>query len=616
MRGRNYTDGKCAEELIGHIGFGEPVMVDTEAQKRVLVAGAGSYIGEAFRRYADEHYPALAVDTVGMMDGTWREKDFSAYDVVYHVAGIAHADVGDVDDAKKETYYTVNTDLAVEVCKKAKAEGVKEFIFMSSMIVYGESAPYGKKKVVDEHTVPHAASFYGDSKLQADMAVRDLSDDRFKVLVLRPPMVYGRGSKGNYPVLAKLAKKLPIFPNIDNERSMLHIDNFCEFLCQIMLIKEIKENAVVLMPQNAEWTKTSEMVKEIAAVSGKKIRLTGILKPAVWIAGKVPGRIGGLANKAFGNSCYKQSMSEYKGIDYQKLGLKESVAKTEKTDAVDYGHASIEDLDHYSVLMSVYKNDQEDYLRLAIESMLNQSCAPEQFVLVEDGPISHALEHTIAEYSEKYPDLFTVVRLKENGGLGNALNQGLKVCRNELIARMDSDDISKPDRCAKQLEAFRKEPEIGILGTQIDEFIDDTTNIVSQRIVPTTHEGIAKFAKRRSPFNHPTVMYRKSVINRLNGYNTYARKEDLDLFVRAVNEGIYTKNLEESLLFYRTSRDNLKRRKTWINCKEYIQVMIDFKKQGYIGYGDLAYVVVGQLAIFLMPDKLAQLLIDKLLRKK
>ena len=111
-------------------------------------------------------------------------------------------------------------------------------------------------------------------------------------------------------------------------------------------------------------------------------------------------------------------------------------------------------------------------------------------------------------------------------------------------------------------------------------------------------------------------MYRKSVINRLNGYNTYARKEDLDLFVRAVNEGIYTKNLEESLLFYRTSRDNLKRRKTWINCKEYIQVMIDFKKQGYIGYGDLAYVVVGQLAIFLMPDKLAQLLIDKLLRKK
>ena len=326
---RNYTDGKSAEQLIGHIGFGEPVEVDTSSVKKVLITGTGSYIGESFSSYASNNYPALEVNSIDMMDGSWRKADFSSYDIIYHVAGIAHADVGNVDDATKEKYYKVNTDLAVEVCKKAKAEGVKEFIFMSSMIVYGDSAPYGKKKVVDKHTIPQPANFYGDSKLQADVAVRDLADDGFKVIVLRPPMIYGKGSKGNYPTLAKLAKKLPVFPKIDNKRSMLHIDNLCEFLCQIMLVKEVKENAIVLIPQNSEWTKTSEMVREIADVGGKRIRIVGILNPAVWIGSKVPGKIGGLVNKAFGNSCYAQSMSAYEGIDYQKVDLKESIRRTE-----------------------------------------------------------------------------------------------------------------------------------------------------------------------------------------------------------------------------------------------------------------------------------------------
>ena len=325
---RKYTEGKSAEQLIGHIGFGGPVEVDTSSVKKVLITGADSYIGESFTSYASTHYPSLSISAIDMLDGTWREKNFSTYDIVYHVAGIAHADVGNVDEATKEKYYTVNTDLAVEVCKKAKAEGVKEFIFMSSMIVYGDSAPYGKKKVVDEHTVPHPANFYGDSKLQADVAVRDLADDKFKVVVLRPPMIYGKGSKGNYPTLAKLAKKLPVFPDVNNERSMLHIDNLCEFLCQIMLV-EFCTPSVVLIPQNAEWTKTSEMVREIGEVCGKRVRIVGILNPAVWLGSKVPGKIGGLVNKAFGNSAYEKSISVYEGIDYQKIDLKESIRRTE-----------------------------------------------------------------------------------------------------------------------------------------------------------------------------------------------------------------------------------------------------------------------------------------------
>lgn len=327
--GRHFTDGRSDEELIGHIGFGEPVEVDIKTKKKVLITGAGSYIGESFKTYAEEHYPALGIETLDMLDSDWRDKDFSDYDIVYHVAGIAHADVGNVDDATKEKYYAVNTDLAIEVCEKAKAEGVKEFIFMSSMIVYGDSAPYGKTKIVDEYTVPKASNFYGDSKLQADVAVRGFADNNFKVLVIRPPMIYGKGSKGNYPTLAKLAKKLPVFPDVDNERSMLHIDNLCEFLCQIMLIKEVKENAVVLIPQNAEWTKTSDMVKEIADISGNIIRTMKIMKPAVFLGGKMPGKIGGLVNKAFGNSAYAKSISEYEGMSYQNISLKESIVKTE-----------------------------------------------------------------------------------------------------------------------------------------------------------------------------------------------------------------------------------------------------------------------------------------------
>lgn len=329
---RHYTDGKTDQELIGNIGFSEAVTVDTNAHKRVLVTGAGSYIGEKFREYAAENYGHnLEIDEVDMLDPSWREFDFSPYDIVYHVAGIAHADVGNVSDEVKEKYYAVNTDLAVEVAEKTKDAGVKEFIFMSSMIVYGESAPYGKPKVVAKASVPKPANFYGDSKLQADVAVRDLADENFKVIVLRPPMIYGKGSKGNYPTLAKLARKLPVFPKVDNERSMLYVGNLCEFLCQIMLVKS-PDNSVVLLPQNGEWSNTGELVQEIAEANGKRLRRFRILNPAVLAGSKVPGKIGALINKAFGNNCYAHGMSIYEGIDYQKVGLRESVRRTEDTD--------------------------------------------------------------------------------------------------------------------------------------------------------------------------------------------------------------------------------------------------------------------------------------------
>ncbi len=294
--------------------------------KKILITGANSYIGVSFEQYVAEHYPQeLSVDTIDMVDGSWRQKEFSAYDTVYHVAGIAHTDVGNVSEYVKAKYYAINTDLAINTAKKAKEDGVKQFVFMSSAIIYGDSAPYGQSKRITKNTEPRPANFYGDSKWQADKGVRKFADDSFIVAVLRPPMIYGKGSKGNYPMLAKMAKKLPVFPDVKNERSMLYIENLCELLCQVM----IRTKGGVFWPQNEEYSSTSEVAKLIAEVSGHKITVSKAWNWGVELAIKVPGKVSRIANKAFGNMSYEQSMSKY-DFDYIVADLKTSIERTEE----------------------------------------------------------------------------------------------------------------------------------------------------------------------------------------------------------------------------------------------------------------------------------------------
>lgn len=293
--------------------------------KRVLITGANSYIGVSFEQYAADHYPdQLSIDTIDMIDGSWRHRDFSSYDIVYHVAGIAHADVGNVSDEVKAKYYAVNTALAIDTAKKAKGDGVKQFVFMSSAIVYGDSAPYGVQKRITKETEPSPVNFYGDSKWQADKGVRELADENFNVTVIRPPMIYGKGSKGNYPTLVKMAKKLPIFPDVINERSMLYIENLCEFLAQVM----IRGEGGIFWPQNAEYTRTSEMVRVIAEISGHKIWVSKVWNWIASLAKAFPGKPRGLANKAFGNMIYTQDISEC-DFEYQIIDLKTSIKRTE-----------------------------------------------------------------------------------------------------------------------------------------------------------------------------------------------------------------------------------------------------------------------------------------------
>ncbi len=288
--------------------------------KRILITGAGSYIGTSVCKWLSKEPEKYTVDTISMRGNVWREYDFSSYDVVYHVAGIAHADVGRVTEEQKKLYYSVNTDLAIETAKKAKAASVKQFIFMSSMIVYSGC----EETMITPHTTPKPQNFYGDSKWQADLRIRKLADEDFNVVVLRPPMIYGKGSKGNYPELAKLARKLPIFPKVKNQRSMLYIENLCQFV-KLMIDNE---ESGVFFPQNGEYTNTSEMVKMIADVKGHKIIMIPGMTLPIRMLTHFPGKIGEMATKAFGNSTYEMSMSEYK-TDYRACNLAESVKRTE-----------------------------------------------------------------------------------------------------------------------------------------------------------------------------------------------------------------------------------------------------------------------------------------------
>lgn len=284
--------------------------------KNILITGKNSYIGTSLENWLMREPDKYQVDTVDMKDGSWKENDFSSYDVVFHVAGIAHVSS---DPKMEDIYYKVNRDLTIETAEKAKAEGVKQFIFMSSIIVYGDSS--SSKRVIDRNTVPVPSNFYGNSKLQAEEGIKDLESDEFKIVVLRPPMIYGKGSKGNYPRLANMAKKIPVFPDIDNERSMLHIDNLCEFI-KVMIDHE---ETGLYFPQNKEYVKTSEMVNTIARVHGKKIWMTKLFNPVLRLMFGI-----GIVNKVFGNLVYEKSMSDYDKGNYRIRTFRESIELTEK----------------------------------------------------------------------------------------------------------------------------------------------------------------------------------------------------------------------------------------------------------------------------------------------
>lgn len=256
--------------------------------KKILITGANSYIGTSFEDYIKQWPEEYSVDIIDMIDGTWREKDFSEYDSVFHVAGIAH---------QKETkenaplYYNVNRDLAIETAQKAKEAGVKQFVFLSSMSVYGMDTG-----VITKDTVPHPKSNYGKSKLQAEEGITVLRDKHFNVAILRPPMVYGDKCKGNYQLIVKIVELSPVFPRINNQRSMIHILNLTSF------VKMCIDNDLdgIYFPQNNHYVNTKDMAQEIAIQKGKKLYMSCLCGLAVFVCRPFVSKL----KKAFGSLIY------------------------------------------------------------------------------------------------------------------------------------------------------------------------------------------------------------------------------------------------------------------------------------------------------------------------
>lgn len=270
----------------------------------------------------------------------------------------------------------------------------------------------------------------------------------------------------------------------------------------------------------------------------------------------------------------------------------------------------------YSVLMSVYAKDKPDYLELAIDSMLNQTEPPEQFVIVIDGSVSMELKNVINDKENNNPGVFTIVPLEDNGGLGNAINKGIKYCRNELVARMDADDISLPERCEKELECFEKNENLVICGCNIDEFYENTEDVRTSRVVPETYEEIKHFMRKRQPFNHPTVMYKKSKVIEAGGYVSLPRKEDFDLFSRMLSKGYYAMNIGESLYLYRADDGNYARRKSWKNFKSAVYVYGRHLKRRGCNIVDYAIMCGAELIFLLLPQGIMKTLSDKILREE
>ena len=273
--------------------------------KRILITGANSYIGTSFEKWMQQFGDNYQIDTVDMHGDQWKEKDFSQYDSVFHVAGIAHADVSKVSEETKQLYYKVNCDLAVETAEKYKKDlnGKNgQFIYMSSIIIYGEETNINRKRIITAHTEPNPSNFYGDSKWQAEKKLKMLKDENLKIVFVRPPMIYGPNSRGNYQQLVKIAKRIPVFPNVKNERSMLNIFRLCEF------IKNRVDNSDegIFFPQDDQYVRTSYMVRDLALEHGKKIYLFSWLNWLIYLMGYFPGKVGKIVNKAFGNLVYEK----------------------------------------------------------------------------------------------------------------------------------------------------------------------------------------------------------------------------------------------------------------------------------------------------------------------
>lgn len=269
----------------------------------------------------------------------------------------------------------------------------------------------------------------------------------------------------------------------------------------------------------------------------------------------------------------------------------------------------------FSVLMSLYIKEKPEYLRQCLDSVLSQSVKPDEIVIVKDGPLTDELEETLSEYVNNAPCLYTLVSLEKNVGLGLALAEGMHHCKNELVARMDTDDICRSDRFELQLAEFSKDPDLDICGSHIVEFETDINTIVARRNVPLTDAEIKKYQKRRDGLNHVTVMFKKSKVLAAGNYQSCLLMEDTLLWANMFNSGARAMNIDDSLVYVRIGKDMYERRGGLSYFKKYKRGRKTVRQTGYIGFWDYYYTLAVQLVVALIPNKLRGWVFKKLLHK-
>lgn len=269
----------------------------------------------------------------------------------------------------------------------------------------------------------------------------------------------------------------------------------------------------------------------------------------------------------------------------------------------------------YSVLMSVYSGENAGNLRCAVSSMLDQTVRPDQFVIVCDGPLGYALDAVLSDFVNADTEgLFDIVRLPENVGLGRALGAGLDACRNEYVARMDSDDIAFPKRCELQLDAVIAH-KLQLISGYVLEFTGDTSNVVSMRKVPATQEGIIEFSKRRNPFNHPCVMFEKSAVLKAGGYQDLYRLEDYYLWVRMLAGGCRAANVAQPILYMRADEGMYSRRGGVAYGVSQMKLLKYMRSTGYIGTWGFILMSVARFILSIVPTSLRHVVYGKVARE-
>ena len=272
-------------------------------------------------------------------------------------------------------------------------------------------------------------------------------------------------------------------------------------------------------------------------------------------------------------------------------------------------------IDNFSVLMSLYVKEKPENLRDSLNSVLNQTVKPTEIVIVKDGPLTEELEAVLNEYVEDEPSLYKIVPLEKNVGLGLALREGMVHCSNELVARMDTDDICRQDRFELQLKEFENDDTLDICGSHIEEFEETPEKIVAKRTVPLTHDEIAKYQKKRDGFNHVSVMFKKSAVLKAGNYQSCMLMEDTYLWVNMLLSGARCKNIDESLVFVRIGKDMFERRGGLSYYKKYKEGRKKVRKTGYISWWDYRFSLFVQFVVALMPNKLRGWVFKKILHR-